>query len=215
MIEGSNFWRKREFFKVVEFGLEKEVLNLYYNVNMGFEAIRVRLREQGFDISAQAVKNFIEWFSTKMPEMISAMKQEQLAEYAEMTMSTLRLLVQQIGDVEKEIEELKKRKENGEKYDWRQLAELRRTLLKLTELIAKFRGELKTGTTITKIDNRQLNVKQLNMQIKNSLIKQLEEKGEIKEIDGKEVIVIKDWAEALYALKKKNKAIEVKEVGAA
>lgn len=210
MVGSEDFDRKHSSLKVIELGLESLVLDMYFKRDMGYAAIETALKDKAFDISHMAIKNFLDWFKAKWPEMMTALKQEQLTEYAEMTMSTLKLIVTQIAEIERDIEAYKERKNEMGEGNWRELSEHRRALIKLTELFAKFRGELKTGTTITNIDNRQINVKQMNMQIRNTIIKQLEEKGDVRLVDGKEMIVIEDWPEAANAIKrKKAKVIEV------
>ena len=184
-------------YKVIELGVDEDVMRMYYQEAKGYKKIEAELRSRGIEVSYQSIKRFLDFVRSKMPKWIVEMDQEMAEKYANTFLRTFKLLVEQIEAIRSKL--------NDKEYnDWKEEAENRKIFLKLTELIAKIRGEMKIATTVIN-DNRVTNVQNLNVAIKNMLIQKIEESGRLDENDN---IIIEDWPEAVEILKKKKLAEE-------
>lgn len=172
--------------KTIDYDLQDKVIELHYTGKSNREIA------DALNMTDTQVGYFINWFKRKVPEWVSKLDAEWAKSYLDKFYNTYDLLYQQIEQIIKKI---------NESDEWKEDVEYRKIFVKLTELLAKIRGEIKNAI-VTVNDNRTFNVNEMTIAIKNEMIRFVEESGELnKEEDA--VIIRKP--ELVDIIKKKKK----------
>jgi hypothetical protein len=181
--------------KIIELGLEQDVLDMHYLKGWAHCQIGNTLRERGVDISDSAVLSFLTWVKYALPRMIAKMGEQDVKAFLDKFYGTSQMLIKQLQEIEEKI---------STSVQWKEDIEYRKLLIRLIDLVTRLRGEIKTATTI--IDKRTVNIQEMTVAVKNEIVQILENEGELSE-DGMSIVIRKP--ELVGMLKKKKSLAEI------